>query len=106
MKMQTNEAVLSSGGNGVVTKAQQQISLKARNATLKKFYETKIASLADRRMPPHLLKMLCQDMPLENGDFESGWGRESFVRKCIRYYQGKLKEIERSEKKGFFSFFS
>ena len=106
MEMQTNEAIMSSGGNGSMTKAQQQISVKARNATLKKFYESKIVSLADRRMPPHMLRMLCQDVPIQSGGLDSSWEREWFVRKCIRYYQGKLKEIARSEKKGFFSFFS
>lgn len=79
---------------------------KIRNASLKKLYESKIASLTDRGLQPHLLKMMCQDVPWESGDLASKWGRRRFVRKCLRYYQGKIKEIERSEKNWFFRLFS
>ncbi len=105
MNTQANEAIMFLSGNDVMTKSQKEISIKIRNATLKKFYENKIASLADRAMPLHLLRMMCQDVPTKNGDLESRLGRKWFVRKCIRHYQGKLKEIKRSERKGFFSFF-
>jgi len=106
MKMHRNEAVMLTSGNSFVTKEQKQTSLKVSRTTLKSFYESKIASLSDHAMTPHLLRMMCQDVPVKNDNLESKWGHKWFVRKCLRYYQCKLKEIERSEKKGFFSFFS
>jgi len=105
MKMLGNEAIMFTSGNNVATKAQKQISSKVSSATLKSFYESKIASLSDHTMPPHLLRIMCQDVPVKNDNLESRWGHKCFVRKCLQFYQGKLKEIEHSEKRGFFSFF-
>jgi len=105
MKTQGIKAIMSQGRSGFQAKERNQILLKIHNATLKKFYETKIASLADHELPLHLLKMLCQDVPIQTIDLESKWERKWFVRKCMRFYQRKVKEIERSEKTGFFSMF-
>lgn len=106
MKVMETEAVMSKGGNVVETKEHKKIYQKVHNAALKKFYENKIKSLADHKMPLHLLLMMCQDVPAKMGNLESKWARSWFMRKCMKFYQGKLKEIERSEKVGFFSFFS
>ena len=78
---------------------------KIRNASLKKIYESKIASLADRHLSPQLLMIMCQDAPVDQENLTSRRGRNAFVKKCLRYYQGRLQEIERSERRGFFSFF-
>lgn len=79
---------------------------KIQNATMKKFYENKIASLStSQKIPLHLLKLMCQDAPVEGTDLKSKFGRKLFVFKCKRYYQQKLREIERSEKSWFFGLF-
>ena len=106
MKTQGDEAIIFTGENNVATKERKRISQKISNTTLKNFYENKIAALSGHSMPPQLLRIMCQDVPAKNDNLESKWGHRLFVRKCIRYYQGKLKELERSERKGFFSLFS
>ena len=81
------------------------IKKKVRNASMKKFYESKIAALADRSLPPSLLGLLCHDAPVAKDNLETMHGRRAYVKKCLRYYTGILREIERSERKGFFRFF-
>lgn len=105
MKVQEDESNVLSVASGTATNGQNQIFQKIHNATLKKFYEAKIVSLDDRSMSPHLLRMMCQDVPVKSDNLESKWRRNWFVHKCKKFYQHKLKEIDRSEKKGFCRFF-
>lgn len=104
MKVISNKEVTVYAKDEIMTAEQQQISKKVRNAALKSFYENKIKSLDDHKLPIILLRMMCQDVPVQNVNLESKWGRNWFVRKCMKFYRGKLKGIERSEKTGFFSF--
>lgn len=104
--MQENQTLRSPDDTEGVTEGRKQLTEKIHNATLKKFYESKIASLSAHDMPPYLLRMMCQDVPAKECNLDSRWGRKWFVKRCLRFYQGKLKEIERSENKGFFGFFA
>ncbi len=79
---------------------------KINAATRKKIYASKIAALADRKMPLNLLKIMCQDVPVAANRLDTPSGRRAYVKKCLRYYTGMLRAIERSERKGFFRFFS
>ena len=106
MKMQQNHTNLSPGENEIETEGKRELTQKIHNATLKKFYESKIASLSAHDMPPYLLRMMCQDVPAKECNLDSRWGRKWFVQKCLRFYQGKIREIDRSENKGFFGLFS
>ena len=106
MNILGNKAITHSCMNDFETKEHELIYQKVHNGALKKFYENKILSLTDRAMPLKLLRMMCQDVPFKSDNLDSKWGRNGFVRKCMKFYQGKLKEIQRSEKVGFFGLFS
>ncbi len=76
-----------------------------RNANLKKFYESKLNFLlATPKSPDTLLKLICQDAPYEFKTF-SGWGRKSFIYRCVKYYRAQIREIERRESSSWFRWF-
>ena len=99
--MQLNEAITARRLEEFQTGRKAMLMQKIRNASLKKYYESKIASLSDRKMPPQLLSLMCQDAPVAKENLNSRWGRQSFVKQCLRYYRGQLREIERSEQRWF-----
>lgn len=82
------------------------ITKKVRNATLKRFYESKIAALSDHSLSPHLLRLLCQGAPMAKVNLDTPYGRRAYAKKCRSYYLSRLQEIEASEKKGWFGLFS
>lgn len=104
--MKDKEAIAVQKQEKIHTGKHALIRQKVHNVTLKKFYEHKITSLAGRDMPPHLLRIMCQDVPVVKDDLGSWRGRHSFMKKCRRYYRGIIRKIERSEKNWFSSFCS
>lgn len=105
-QMQINWANTDRKQDGGFVGQKAEIMQKVNATTRKKIYASKIAALADRKMPLNLLKIMCQDVPLATDNIHTPGGRRSYVRKCLRYYQGMLRAIERSERKGFFRLFS
>jgi len=65
----------------------------------KEYYESKINCLIDMNMPMKLVLLACWDAPVERDNLRSKWGQQRFIKKCLRYYKKKLKEIERREKR-------
>ncbi len=65
----------------------------------KEYYESKINCLIDMDMPMKLVLLACWDAPVERENLSSKWGQQRFIKRCLKYYKKKLKEIEREEKK-------
>ncbi len=65
----------------------------------KEYYESKINCLIDMNMPMKLVLLACWDAPVERENLTSKWGQQRFIKRCLKYYRKKLKEIEREEKK-------
>ncbi len=78
---------------------------KLKRQALKDYYEKKIENLINMNLPPRLIMLACWDAPVERHNLSTKRGREKFIKKCLKYYRGRLKELEREEK-GFklFSF--
>lgn len=74
-------------------------SEKIRHQVLKDYYENKIKALIDLNLPPHLVCLACWDAPVRREDLRTDRDRRRFVRRCLKYYHGQLKEIEREQKK-------
>ncbi len=78
-----------------MTRAQQ----RARVQTYRSFYEGKIKSLHNKNLPPPLLLLACKDAPFPPGALDTKSRRNSYVRKCLKYYNQQLKIIEKEAKK-------
>lgn len=66
---------------------------RARIQTYKLYYESKIACLNNKKLSPSLHLLACKDAPFEPDSIETGWRRNWYIKKCLRYYKKKLKEI-------------
>jgi len=82
-----------------VQQKSEKSRLLARIQTYKLYYESKIACLNNRNLSPALHLLACKDAPIERGSLESGWQRSLYVKRCLRYYKKKLREIEKELKK-------
>ncbi len=65
----------------------------------KEYYESKINCLIDMDMPMKLVLLACWDAPVERDNLSGRWGQQRFIKRCLKYYRNKLKEIEREEKR-------
>jgi hypothetical protein len=65
----------------------------------KEYYESKINCLIDMDMPMKLVLLACWDAPVERDNLSSKWGQQRFIKRCLKYYRVKLKEIEKEEKR-------
>ncbi len=65
----------------------------------KEYYESKINCLIDMNMPMKLVLLACWDAPVERENLSSRWGQQRFIKKCLKYYRKKVRDIERQERK-------
>ena len=65
----------------------------------KEYYESKINCLIDMNMPMKLVLLACWDAPVERDNLSTKWGQQRFIKKCLKYYRKKVKDIERQERK-------
>ncbi len=70
-------------------------SKKANTQALIDYYENKIQTLLHMNLPPKLVLLACWDAPVEREDLRTKKGREKFIKKCLKYYQRKVKELEK-----------
>ena len=73
-----------------------------RNQAMRKYYESKVEYLQSRNIQPNMIRLACNDVPFEVDSLSSPWKRDRFIRKCMRYYRGKIRELERENSKKFF----
>ncbi len=59
------------------------------------YYENKIQTLMDMNLPPRLVCLACWDAPVEKEDLRTERGRKKFIKKCLKYYNARIKELER-----------
>lgn len=103
--MQVYEAIAGQQHKEVHTERRALQIQKIKNASLIKLYRSKVATLDDPDLSLKLLLLICQDVPVDKEALASRRGRNAYVKHCVRYYQGLIRKIERSESKGFFRFF-
>ncbi len=72
---------------------------KVRCRAQQEYYENKIRCLAEMDLPVHLMLLACWDAPVERSNLETAWGRKRFVKKCLKYYKGQLKNLIKEEKR-------
>jgi len=65
----------------------------------KDYYESKINCLMDMNLPIKLILLACWDAPVERENLTSKRGQQRFIKKCLKYYKKKLKEIQKEERK-------
>ncbi len=75
-------------------------SRKVKRQAIKDYYEQKIESLLNMNLSPRLVVLACWDAPVERHNLASKKGREKFIKKCLKYYKRRIKELEREEKSG------
>lgn len=93
----------------VVLQSNKSLSEKrAKIRSAKLYYESKITCLTNRQLHPDLIIMACRDAPVDKGDLQSSWHRKRYIKKCLKFYQKKLKELLKEERKldGKSSFFN
>ncbi|MBC8317969.1 MAG: hypothetical protein H8E41_08680 [Desulfobulbaceae bacterium] len=73
--------------------------LRAQIQAYTVYYQSKIACLTNKRLPAPLLLLACKDAPFQVEDLTSQWQRGRYIKKCLKYYQKKLKELEKEHKK-------
>ncbi len=81
---------------------------RAKIRSAKMYYESKITCLTNRMLHPDLILLACRDADVEKGDYSSRWGRNRYIKKCLKFYQKKLKELLKEERRmdGKSSFFN
>ena len=72
---------------------------KVRCRAKQEYYENKIRCLAEMNLPLHLMLLACWDAPVEKTNLGTAWGRKRFIKKCLKYYKGQLKDLRREEKR-------
>ncbi len=73
-------------------------SKKMRYQALKDYYEAKIKTLIEMKLPPKLVLLACWDAPVEREDLTKPRNRAKFIKKCLKYYKAQLKNIEKLQK--------
>ncbi len=72
---------------------------RAQVHTYKLYYESKIACLSNKKLSPTLHLLACKDAPFTPDSLETGWRRNWYIKKCLKYYEKKLRETEKELKK-------
>ena len=85
------------------TKSEERSKIRS----YKMYYESKISCLTKRNLHVDLVLLACKDASVEKGDISSNWRRDRYIKKCLKFYQKKLKEVIKQERKldGKFSLF-
>jgi hypothetical protein len=86
---------MSSDQKTKLNKSQQRAQIQAYTV----YYQSKIACLTNKRLPAPLMLLACKDAPIEEGNLSTAWKRDRYIKKCLKYYQKKLKELEKERKK-------
>ncbi len=73
-------------------------SPKVKLQAKEEYYRAKIECLQDMNMPVKLILLACWDAPLSRSNLSSKWGRKRFIKQAIKYYKGKLKEIQQEKR--------
>jgi hypothetical protein len=84
---------------GLMKEGMTRSQKRARVQTYKSFYEGKIKSLKDKKLPPPLLLLACKDAPFDPGNLETKSKRNAYINKCLKYYNQQLSIIEKEAKK-------
>lgn len=84
---------------GLLKEGQNRSQARARIQTYKSYYEGKIKSLEDKKLPPPLLLLACKDAPFEPGVLDTKSSRNAYINKCLKYYRQQLAVIEKEAKK-------
>ncbi len=90
---------------GIVTmKREPPISTLSHNPKVRlqvqrEYYESKIKCLMDMNLPMKLVLLACWDSPVEREKLNTRRGQMRFIKKCLKYYTQKLKEIEKEERR-------
>ena len=84
---------------GLMKDGMNRSQSRARVQTYKAFYEGKIKSIEDRKLPPPLLLLACKDAPIQPGILDTKSKRNTYIRKCLKYYRAQLKIIDKEAKK-------
>ena len=63
---------------------------------IKQYYESKIEFLGEKHLTPVMIKLTCNDVPFGSAYLGSAWKRDRYIRKCVKYYNRKLRELERN----------
>ncbi len=70
-------------------------SRRANTQALIDYYENKINTLLNMNLPARLVCLACWDAPVEREDLHTKKGRKKFIKKCLKYYKDRIKELER-----------
>jgi len=76
-------------------------NMKIRYQARKDYYESKIQCLMNMNLPPRLILLACWDAPVAREDLLSKRGQKRFIKKCLKFYRARLKEVEKKHKKFF-----
>ena len=85
-------------GSDEITKLSKS-QMRAQIQAYRVYYQSKIACLSNKRLPPPLLLLACKDAPYQEDNLSSDWRRNRYIKKCLKFYQKKLKELEKEHKK-------
>ena len=85
--------------DGLMKDGMTRSQKRARVQTYKAFYEGKIKSLKDKRLPAPLLLLACKDAPFTPGILNTKSKRNDYINKCLKYYNQQLNIIEKEAKK-------
>ncbi len=84
---------------GLMKEGMTRSQTRARIQTYKAFYEGKIRSLEDKKLPPQLLLLACKDSPVIPGALDTKSKRNAYIRQCLKYYRQQLRIIEKEAQK-------
>ncbi len=90
--------------NSIAAKRELPVTAITKNKRIKlqvqkEYYESKINCLMDMDMPIKLILLACWDAPVERENLTSKRGQQRFIKRCLKYYKKKLKEIQKEEKR-------
>ncbi|MCK5323281.1 MAG: hypothetical protein KAJ45_04005 [Desulfobulbaceae bacterium] len=74
---------------------------KVINMVSIEYYEKKIVYLNSRTLHPRLVMLACSDAPIRPDNISCQRGLKRHVKKCIKYYEKKLTNLNREQKKLF-----
>ncbi len=67
--------------------------LRRKNAIA--YYKDKISSLESNKMTGRLLLLLTRDVLIAPGDLSRERPRKKYIKKCISYYRGKIRGLQK-----------
>lgn len=70
------------------------IQQKVAQQTAREYYERKIKFLSGRNLQPRLVLLTCNDIPKRPKVLRTQRELKRFVKKSIKYYEKKLREVD------------